>query len=105
METDNRFAAIEKRSEELTAEVGSLAAKLDGITALLAELARGKGQAIEGGSGSLDGSGQQPLAAGSSAWGARQREEEAVGFFSSDMVAAGDRVSMPDFDGSNPEGW
>ncbi|KAL6539240.1 Developmentally-regulated GTP-binding protein 2 [Orobanche gracilis] len=103
METDNRFAAIEKRSEELAAEVGSLAAKLDGITALLAELARGKGQAIEGGSGSLDGSGQQPLAAGSSAWGARLREE-AAGFFSSDMVAAGDRVSMPGFDGSNPEG-
>ncbi|KAL6511873.1 DEAD-box ATP-dependent RNA helicase 28 [Orobanche gracilis] len=31
--------------------------------------------------------------------------EEAAGFFSSDMVAAGDRVSMLGFDGSNPEGW
>ncbi|KAL6507984.1 hypothetical protein OROGR_024179 [Orobanche gracilis] len=36
---------------------------------------------------------------------ARGKGQEAAGFFSSDMVAAGDRVSMPGFDGSNPEGW
>ncbi|KAL6570845.1 hypothetical protein OROGR_000395 [Orobanche gracilis] len=43
MDSKNQFVAIEKRIE-LTSEVGSLAAKLDGITALLSDLDRVKGK-------------------------------------------------------------
>ncbi|KAL6529061.1 hypothetical protein OROHE_014805 [Orobanche hederae] len=92
-----------EQEDRLDCEVGSLAAKLDGITALLSDLARVKGKSNDDGS-------DCPLrlvhhlhAAGSSVPGPNSWGEAAT-LFVSDVMEAANRISMPDFDGSNLEG-
>ncbi|KAL6581822.1 hypothetical protein OROMI_005836 [Orobanche minor] len=97
-----RCLDLQRRSEKLAIEVGSLAGKLDNVASI--GLGARKGNPTKDGSRSPVGSDHQPCAAVSLARGSRLLGGETALSFTSDRMAAVNRVAVPGFDAANLEG-